>query len=103
MGMSYRAPMVPMMLTVVGTLLMPISVTDTVGTGRLLTAGVTAKTLVRRTARNPTKTMAATANTHTPARPVIQDPRVARCSVEGMFSGVIFISLHPRDNFLCPG
>jgi hypothetical protein len=71
--------MVPMMLTVVGTLLMPISVTDTVGTGLLPLTGVTANTLVNRTARKATKTMAATANTQTPARPVIQDPTVARC------------------------
>jgi len=36
MGMSYRAAMVPMMLTVVGTLLTPTSVTDTVGIGTLV-------------------------------------------------------------------
>jgi Sec-independent protein secretion pathway component TatC len=59
MGMSYRAAMVPMMLTVVGMVLTPTSVTDTVGMGTLSTGFFTAKAWVSRMA-NKTTTAAMT-------------------------------------------
>src|SRR5258705_13657565 len=57
MGMSYRAAMVPMMLTVVGTVLTPASVTDTVGMGTLLATFFTPNAWVSRMA-NKTATAA---------------------------------------------
>src|SRR6266851_2340562 len=100
MGMSYRAAMVPMMLTVVGRVLTPTSVTDTVGIGTLLATFFTPNAWVSRMAsRTTTATMTvpiATA-THRLRLPANGE------AIDWGYSLDALITRHPRDNFLCPG
>src|SRR5258708_5948048 len=100
MGMSYRAAMVPMMLIVVGRLLTPTSVTDTVGIGTLLAIFFTPNAWVSRTAsKTTTATMTApiATATHRLRRPATED------AIDWGYSLDAFITRRPRDNFLCPG
>src|SRR5258708_35504623 len=100
MGMSYRAAMVPMMLTVVGTGVTPISVTGPVGIGTLLATFFTANAWVSRMAN---KTTAAT----TTAPIATAAHRLRRAAngdaIDWGYSLDALITRHPRDNFLCPG
>src|SRR5882724_3619477 len=99
MGMSYRAAMVPMMLTVVGTVLTPTSVTDTVGMGTLLAAFFTPNAWVSRIANKATTaTMTApiAIATHRLRRPENSEATACGNSLDA------FMTRHPRDNFLCP-
>src|ERR1700693_2826994 len=99
MGMSYRAAMVPMMLTVVGTLLTPTSVTDTVGMGTLLATFFTPNAWVSRIANRtttPMMTVPIAIATHRLRRPETAEATVCGNSLDAFMTG------HPRDNFLCP-
>src|ERR1700682_2128024 len=100
MGMSYRAAMVPMMLTVVGMLLTPTSVTDTVGMGTFLSTCFAVKAWVSR--------MANTTATATMTPPIAAASHRLRRPTNGVaidcgYSLAAFMKRHPRDNFLCPG
>ena len=68
MGMSYRAAMVPMISMVVGTVLTPTSVTDTVGMAAFLTFFFRATACVKRKASSAMSAAAAMASSHTPGR-----------------------------------
>src|SRR6202021_3509481 len=99
MGMSYRAAMVPMMLTVVGTVLTPTSVTDTVGMGILLATFFTPNAWVNRMANKTTTAMMTVPTaiaTHKLRRPGDSETTVCGNSLDAFMSG------HPRDNFFCP-
>src|SRR5258706_16292283 len=99
MGMSYRAAMVPMMLTVVGRVLTPTSVTDTVGMGTLLTRVVTPKAWVSRMANKtttPTTAIPIAIVTHRFRRPANE------AALDWGYSLDALIARHPRHNFLCP-
>src|ERR1700733_13794438 len=99
MGMSYRAAMVPMMLTGGGMVLTPTSVTDTVGTGTLRTL-FTANAWVSRMA-NTTATVTMTAPIAAASHRWRRPP--AGEAMDWGYSLEAFMTRHPRDNFLCPG
>src|ERR1700722_5450668 len=99
MGMSYRAAIVPMMLTVVGRVLTPISVTVTVGMGTLLATTFTPNAWVSRMANRTTAaTMTApiAIATHRLRRPA------NGAAIDWGNSLDALITRYPRDNFLCP-